>query len=44
MPQHNVPPFETGAITKPRQLNRWLDKNPEGAGLQRVESFITLPV
>ena len=44
MPDTNYPPFESGALAIPRQLNRWLDKNPQGGPLRRVDTYITLPV
>lgn len=43
MPDTNYPPFESGALAIPRQLNRWLDKNPQGGPLRRVDTYITLP-
>jgi hypothetical protein len=44
MPDTNYPPFESGALAIPRQLNRWLDKNPQGGPLRRVDTYIILPV
>jgi len=43
MPQQPSPPFVAGAITDPRQLDRWLDINPQGGGLKRTETFIVFP-
>jgi len=43
MPEQTYPPYATGALTVPRQLNRWLDKNPQNGGLQRTQAYITLP-
>lgn len=43
MPQAPSPPFVPGAQTEPRQLNRWMDINPQGGPLTRTETFITLP-
>jgi len=44
MPQPVAPPpsNEAGAITNPRQLQRWLDCNPVPV-LTRTKSYITLP-
>ncbi len=37
------PPLdEAGAITQPRQLERWLDNNPV-TQLTRTQAFVTLP-
>lgn len=43
MPVPNSPPFVSTAIIQPRQLNRWLDINPQGGPLGRTQTFITLP-
>lgn len=43
MPQPLAPPFATGSITIPRQLQRWLDINPQGGQLTRSRYFLTLP-
>jgi len=44
MAQPLVPPpaNDTGALTYPRQLQRWLDPNPV-TKLDRVGTFLTLP-
>lgn len=44
MPDTPHPPFVPGALTTPRQLYRWLDINPQGGPLQRIQTFITIPV
>ena len=38
------PPYASGALTVPRMLNRWLDVNSQNGPLQRVMTYITLPV
>ena len=45
MPISTYPPFSgnTGAITSPRTLQRWLDVNQQNGSLQRAQTFITLP-
>ena len=45
MPDNTYPPFggNAGAFTVPRQLNRWLDVNPQGGALRRCQTTITLP-
>lgn len=43
MPLPPAPPFSAGALTVPRQLNRWLDVNPQGGALTRTRGFIQLP-
>lgn len=45
MPEQQYPPFsnDSGALVVPRQLNRWLDVNPQGGPLKRCETYITLP-
>ena len=43
MPIPNSPPFVAGALTSPRQLNRWLDKNPQGGALTRAGYTLTIP-
>jgi hypothetical protein len=45
MPPPNYPPpqNEAGALLSPRQLNRWLDVNPQGGRLSRTRGFITMP-
>lgn len=40
-PSH--PPYESGALTTPRQLQRWLDVNPQNGPLTRTQTFVTLP-
>ena len=46
MPQPNYPPpsNEVGATTQPRQLQRWIDVNPQGGKLSRARYYIGLPV
>ena len=44
MPEQTYPPFATGALTSPRQLQRWLDNNRQGGPLKRTESYIELPI
>lgn len=45
MPDNLYPPFssDSGALTIPRQLDRWLDINPQGGSLRRCQTFVTLP-
>jgi len=45
MPDYNYPPLptDTGAITIPRMLNRWLDVSYQQGPLRRCQTFITLP-
>jgi hypothetical protein len=43
MPQPPSPPFVPGAMTSPRQLNRWIDINPQGGALERIKTFLSLP-
>ena len=43
MPQQPSPPFVSGALTDPRELQRWLDVNPQGGGLRRIQEYLTLP-
>lgn len=43
MPQPSSPPYAAGAITIPRQLNRWLDVNTQNGPLTRARYFIVLP-
>ena len=44
MPEQTYPPYVSGALTVPRQLNRWLDINPQNGFLSRTSTVITLPV
>lgn len=44
MPDSLHPPFVDGAITVPRQLDRWLDVNPQGGALGRTQTYVVLPV
>ena len=41
MPEPTYSPIVAGAIASPRQLNRWLDKNPI-AKLTRAQTYVTL--
>lgn len=43
MPEPLHPPYAAGAITIPRQLNRWLDVNQQNGPLTRARYFILLP-
>jgi len=43
MPEQSYPPYAAGALTSPRQLNRWLDVNPQNGALQRTRGYIVLP-
>lgn len=43
MPEPLHPPFVAAAQAIPRQLNRWLDVNPQGGPLGRTQTYITLP-
>lgn len=44
MPESIHPPYVSGATTIPRQLQRWLDINPQNGRLKRTETFIQVPV
>lgn len=41
--EQSHPPYASGALTIPRQLERWLDINPQNGPLRRTETFITIP-
>lgn len=43
MPEQSHPPYVSGATTIPRQLQRWLDVNPQNGRLKRTETFIQVP-
>jgi len=45
MPQQQYPPFssDTGGSMNPRQLNRWIDKSPQGGPLKRTQGYVPLP-
>jgi hypothetical protein len=43
MPQLPNPPFAAGAVSIPRTLNRWLDKNYLRGPLTRTHTYIVLP-
>lgn len=43
MPEPLHPPFASGSITIPRQLQRWLDINSQGGELTRSRFYLTLP-
>jgi hypothetical protein len=43
MPIPSFPPFSPGALVVPRELNRWLDINPQGGALTRARKYITVP-
>lgn len=43
MPEPTHPPYESGALTTPRQLQRWLDINAQNGALTRTRYFITIP-
>jgi len=43
MPEQSHPPYDAGAISTPRQLNRWLDVNPQNGPLNRTRKYITVP-
>src|ERR1700748_2355871 len=42
-PIYPPPQNEPGALTQPRQLQRWLDTNIQGGALSRSREFITVP-
>jgi hypothetical protein len=44
MAEQSHPPYVSGATTIPRQLERWLDINPQNGPLRRTETFIQVPV
>lgn len=41
--EQTYPPYAAGSIVTPRQLNRWMDINPQNGALQRVSTTVTLP-
>lgn len=43
MPEQSHPPYVSGATTIPRQLERWLDVNPQNGPLRRTETYMTVP-
>jgi hypothetical protein len=43
MPEPLHPPFAQGSTSIPRQLQRWLDINPQGGALTRCRYYITMP-
>jgi hypothetical protein len=43
MPEQSYPPYVASAISLPRQLNRWLDVNPQNGPLRRTQTYIALP-
>lgn len=42
-PNYPPPSNEEGAVIQPRQLNRWLDINPQGGALSRTHKYLTIP-
>jgi len=42
MPEPLHPPFLAGALTQPRQLNRWLDTNAQGGALSKIATYLTV--
>lgn len=43
MPDSLHPPYESGALTTPRTLQKWLDVNAQNGPLKRTQRFITIP-
>jgi len=43
MPQQSSPPYTPNAIIQPRELQRWLDVNPQNGPLARTSTYIVLP-
>lgn len=43
MPEQSHPPYADGALVIPRQLQRWLDVNPQNGPLRRTEKYISVP-
>jgi len=43
MPQQSSPPYAPNAIIQPRELQRWLDVNPQNGPLARTSTYIVLP-
>lgn len=43
MPEQTHPPYVSGATTIPRQLQRWLDVNPQNGRLRRTETYVQVP-
>lgn len=41
-PNHPPPSNESGAVVQPRQLNRWLDVNPQGGQLTRTHKYLSI--
>lgn len=44
MPEPTHPPYVAGATTIPRQLERWLDINPQNGALTRTQGTFTIPL
>lgn len=43
MPEQTHPPYVSGAVTIPRQLERWLDINPQNGPLKRTDTYVSVP-
>lgn len=43
MPEQSHPPYVDGALVIPRQLERWLDINPQNGPLERTKRTFTIP-
>lgn len=43
MPEPLHPPYESGALTIPRQLQKWLDINPQNGRLTRTRFYLLIP-
>lgn len=45
MPEQSYPPGpnDLGALTIPRQLQRWLDVNPQNGPLRRIQKYFVMP-
>lgn len=43
MPESSHPPYVEGSLVIPRQLQRWLDVNPQNGPLRRTEKYISIP-
>lgn len=43
MPEQSHPPYVSGALTSPRQLDRWLDVNPQNGPLKRTRKYLEIP-
>lgn len=43
MPEPTHPPYAAGSVVIPRQLQRWLDVNPQNGSLTRTRKYLLIP-